>query len=133
MSGRRGGGDRPPQGCPRHLGRGDPGRPAEGGFRDARETGELSIGAYHTRPSAPTNLTLPQAIVLNGPIACGDAPVRPGDVVVGDGDGCIVIPAHLAEVIPAHLAAASEMTVYANFVAERVAAGRLDPRPLSGD
>jgi len=33
------------------------------------------------------------------PIACGDAPVFPGDVIVGDGDGVVVIPAHLADEI----------------------------------
>ena len=100
--------------------RGAAGIVTDGGFRDALEIGALGIAAFHTRPSAPTNLTLHQAIEINGPIACGDAPVFPGDVVVGDGDGCIVIPAHLAEAIAAE---ATEMTAYEDFVAERVAAG----------
>jgi regulator of RNase E activity RraA len=38
-----------------------------------------------------------QAVDTNVPIACGDAPVWPGGVIVGDADGCIVIPAHLAD------------------------------------
>ena len=65
----------------------------DGGFRDAAEIGKLGFPAYHQRPSAPTNLTLHQAIDINVPIGCGDAPVFPGDVILGDGDGVIVIPA----------------------------------------
>jgi len=100
--------------------RGAAGVVTDGGFRDALEIGALGIPAYHVRPSAPTNLTLHQAIAVNEPIACGDAPVFPGDVIVGDGDGCMVIPAHLADEIAAE---ATEMTAYEDFVAERVAAG----------
>ena len=51
------------------------------------EIARLGIPAYHHRPRAPTNLTLHQAIDINVPIGCGDAPVFPGDVVVGDGEG----------------------------------------------
>lgn len=29
---------------------------------------------------------------LNGPVSCGGVPVMPGDVVVGDGDGVVVVP-----------------------------------------
>jgi len=54
------------------------------------------------------------------PIACGDAPVWPGDVMVGDSDGVIVIPAGIAEEIAAE---AVEMTAYEDFVTERVRAG----------
>jgi len=59
----------------------------DGGFRDSADIAKLAIPAFHNRPSAPTNLTLHQAIDINVPIGCGDAPIFPGDVVVGDGDG----------------------------------------------
>ena len=49
------------------------------------------------------------------PIGCGDAPVFPGDVIVGDGDGVIVIPAHLADEIADE---AVEMTAFEDFVTE---------------
>ncbi|MCW8085399.1 ribonuclease activity regulator RraA [Sabulicella glaciei] len=104
----------------RLLARGVAGVVTDGGFRDSVEIGALGIPTYHHRPSAPTNLTLNHAIALNEPIACGDAPVFPGDVLVGDGDGVIVIPAHLAEVIAAE---ATEMTAYEDFVTERVRDG----------
>ena len=77
--------------------------------------------AYHHRPSAPTNLTLHQAIDINLPIGCGDVAVFPGDVVVGDAEGVIVIPAHLADEIAAE---AVEMTAFEDFVTEKVLEGR---------
>src|SRR4030095_11863342 len=105
----------------RLMKRGVAGVVTDGGFRDAAEIATLGIPAYHQRPSAPTNLTLHQAIEINGPIGCGDAPVFPGDVVVGDGDGVIVVPAHLADEIAAE---ATEMTAYEDFVTEEVSKGR---------
>lgn len=101
--------------------RGVAGVVTDGGFRDAPEIAALEIPAFHTRPSAPTNLTLHQAIDINVPIGCGDAPVFPGDIVVGDGDGVVVIPAHLAEEIAQE---ASGMTAFEDFVAEQVQNGR---------
>ncbi|WP_372623710.1 ribonuclease activity regulator RraA [Falsiroseomonas sp.] len=101
--------------------RGVAGVVTDGGFRDAAEIAALGIPAYHQRPSAPTNLTLNHAIDMDVPIACGDAPVFPGDVILGDADGVIVIPAHLAEELAEE---ATEMTAYEDFVAEKVAEGR---------
>ena len=34
---------------------------------------------------------------VNGPIACGGVTVIPGDIVVADDDGAVVVPAGLAE------------------------------------
>src|SRR3990172_7805536 len=79
----------------RLMKRGVAGVVTDGGFRDSPEIARLAIPAYHCRPSAPTNLTVHQAIDINVPIGCGDAPVFPGDVMVGDGEGVVVIPAHL--------------------------------------
>ena len=64
------------------------------------------------------------------PIGCGDAPVFPGDVILGDSDGVIVIPAHLADEIADE---AVEMTAFEDFVTEEVGKRPLDPRPLSAD
>ena len=102
----------------------------DGGFRDSAEIARLGFPAYHHRPSAPTNLTLHQAIEINVPIGCGDAPVFPGDVILGDSDGVIVIPAHLADEIADE---AVEMTAFEDFVTEEVREGPLDPRALSRD
>ncbi|MFA7665991.1 MAG: ribonuclease activity regulator RraA [Burkholderiaceae bacterium] len=105
----------------RLMQRGVAGVVTDGGFRDAPEIAELGFPAYHNRPSAPTNLTLHQALDLNVPIGCGDVPVWPGDVVVGDREGVIVIPAAIADEVAEE---AVEMTVYEDFVTERVRAGQ---------
>jgi regulator of RNase E activity RraA len=105
----------------RLMKRGVAGIVTDGGFRDAAEIAKLDIASFHARPSAPTNLTLHHAVDTNVPIACGDAPVFPGDVIVGDADGCVVIPAHLADEIAAE---AVEMTAYEDFATEKVLEGR---------
>jgi len=93
----------------------------DGGFRDSPDIARLGFPAYHQRPSAPTNLTLHQAIDINVPIGCGDVAVWPGDVVVGDAEGVIVIPADMADEVAAE---ATEMTVFEDFVQEKVLEGR---------
>jgi len=105
----------------RLMKRGVAGVVTDGGFRDSPDIAKYAMPAYHRRPSAPTNLTLHEAIEINGPIGCGDAPVFPGDVVVGDAEGVIVIPAHLAEEVAAE---ATEMTAFEDFVQEKVMEGR---------
>ncbi len=105
----------------RLMKRGAAGVVTDGGFRDSPEIAKLNIPAYHNRPSAPTNLTLHQALDINVPIGCGDVAVFPGDIIVGDAEGVVVIPVHLAQEIAAE---AVEMTAYEDFVTEQVLAGR---------
>ncbi len=100
--------------------RGVAGVVSDGGVRDAAGIGALDMPAYFARPSAPTNLTLHEAIEINVPISCGDAPVFPGDVMLGDGDGVMVIPAHLADEIADEC---TEMESYEDFVLEQVTGG----------
>ena len=105
----------------RLMKRGAAGIVTDGGFRDSPEIAQLAIPAYHHRPAAPTNLTLHQAIDINVPIGCGDAPVFPGDVVVGDAEGVVVLPAHLADELADE---GVEMTAFEDFVTEEVMNGR---------
>jgi regulator of RNase E activity RraA len=105
----------------RLMKRGVAGVVTDGGFRDSPEIATLSIPAYHNRPSSPTNLTLHQALDINVPIGCGDVAVWPGDVIVGDAEGVIVIPAALADEVAAE---AVEMTAFEDFVTEKVHEGR---------
>jgi len=105
----------------RLMKRGVAGVVTDGGFRDSPEIAQLAIPAYHHRPSAPTNLTLHQALDINVPIGCGDVAVWPGDVMVGDGEGVVVIPAGIADAVAAE---AVEMTAFEDFVTEQVLGGR---------
>lgn len=104
----------------RLMKRGVVGIVTDGGFRDSPEIASLDIASYHSRPSAPTNLTLHHALDINNPIGCGDVAVYPGDVMVGDKEGVIVIPAHLADEIAEE---AIQMTAFEDFVLEQVMDG----------
>jgi regulator of RNase E activity RraA len=105
----------------RLMKRGVAGVVTDGGFRDSPDIAHLGIPAYHRRPAAPTNLTHHQALDINVPIGCGDVPVWPGDVVVGDAEGVVIIPAHLADEVAAE---AVDMTAFEDFVTEEVMKGR---------
>lgn len=92
----------------------------DGGFRDSPEIAGFTIPAYHSRPSAPTNLGFNEAIDLNVPIACGDVAVFPGDILVGDAEGVVVVPlALVAEVAEECI----EMTSFEDFVMQEVKKG----------
>jgi regulator of RNase E activity RraA len=101
--------------------RGVAGVVTDGGFRDSANIAKLTIPAYHSRPTAPTNLTLHEALDINVPIACGDVAVFPGDVLVGDDDGVMVIPAEIVDEVANECI---EMTLFENFVLEKVLEGR---------
>jgi regulator of RNase E activity RraA len=105
----------------RLMKRGVAGIVTDGGFRDSPEIAALDIRSYHNRPSAPTNLTLHQALDINVPIGCGDVAVWPGDVVVGDNEGVVIVPAEIADEIAEE---AHEMTAFEDFVTEKVQEGR---------
>ena len=105
----------------RLMKRGVAGFVTDGGLRDSPEIARLGMPAYHRRPAAPTNLTVHQAIDIDVPIGCGDAPVFPGDIIVGDAEGVVVVPASMADAIADETI---EMTAFENFVAEEVSKGR---------
>jgi regulator of RNase E activity RraA len=76
--------------------------------------------AWCSGASAPTNLIRHHALDLNAPIGCGGVPVYPGDIMVGDDDGVVCIPAHLADEVARD---AVEMERFEQFVLEEVARG----------
>ena len=105
--------------------RGCAGVVTDAGVRDGDSIGALDMPCFSAGVSAPTNLTKHHAVDIGLPIGCGGAPVYPGDIMVGDSDGVIVIPAHLAEEIAAE---AASMEAFEDFVLLEIQAGR----PLIG-
>jgi regulator of RNase E activity RraA len=77
--------------------RGASGLVTDGAFRDAAGIVAVGIPAYSRGTHAATNVTLHHPCDVQLPIACGGVTVYPGDALVGDGDGVIVIPRHVAE------------------------------------
>jgi regulator of RNase E activity RraA len=100
--------------------RGAAGVVTDGGFRDTPDIAALPFAAYHARPSAPTNLIKHHAVDIDVPIGCGGVPVYPGDTVVGDREGVVVIPADMTDSVADE---AFEQTAFEDFVAEKVMAG----------
>jgi regulator of RNase E activity RraA len=101
--------------------RGAAGAVTDGGFRDTPDIATLEMPAYHSRASAPTNLIRHHAVDIDVPVGCGGVAVYPGDLIVGDGEGVVVIPAAIASEVAQE---AHEMTVFEDFVEEQVKAGR---------
>ncbi|WP_082847101.1 fumarylacetoacetate hydrolase family protein [Agromyces sp. NDB4Y10] len=100
--------------------RGAAGIVTDGGVRDFDAVAEIGIPVFSQgpHPSVLGRRHVPWETDVT--IACGGAAVQPGDVIVGDGDGVIVIPPHLAAEVAAE---AAEQDAADAWVAERVAEG----------
>jgi regulator of RNase E activity RraA len=105
--------------------RGAAGVVTDGGMRDSDTIAELGLPAYCGSRSAPTNLTKHHAVDINVPVGCGTVAVYPGDILVGDGDGVIVIPAEIAAEVAEQAVQQERME---EFLSAEIAAGK----PLAG-
>jgi 5-oxopent-3-ene-1,2,5-tricarboxylate decarboxylase/2-hydroxyhepta-2,4-diene-1,7-dioate isomerase len=104
----------------RAMVRGATGIVTDGGIRDADAVAALEIPTYHRSRHAAVLGLRHFPLETNVPIACGGALVMPGDVIVGDGDGVLVVPAAMAEEVAHDALAQEEREAWA---LERVAAG----------
>ena len=100
--------------------RGVAGVVSDGGIRDARGAAALDMPVFAVKPAAPTNLTKHHAVDIGLPIACVGVAVYPGDLVMGDADGIMIIPRHWADEIAGETV---EMELFEAFVLEEVNAG----------
>jgi regulator of RNase E activity RraA len=105
----------------RTMMRGAAGVVTDGGLRDSPTIEALDYPVYYNGRSAPTNLTRHHAVDINVPIGCGEVPVYPGDVLVGDQEGVVVIPRHLADELALQ---GTEQTRFEDYVTERILAGQ---------
>ncbi len=101
--------------------RGCAGIVTDGGFRDTPEIEQLGFPAYQRQSVPAPSFGHLHAVEANVPIGCSDVAVLPGDIVVGDAEGVVVIPASLANRIAEE---AWEQTRYEVFAAAEVARGR---------
>jgi len=105
--------------------RGVAGLVTDGGLRDTPEIAQRAFPVYCKAPAAPISLIHQHAVEFGVPIACGGVAVYPGDVIVGDAEGVIVIPGAIADEVAAD---AWEQERLEEFVQQEIASGR----PLPG-
>ncbi|HSA69270.1 MAG TPA: ribonuclease activity regulator RraA [Burkholderiales bacterium] len=101
--------------------RGVAGVVTDGGLRDSPTIEKLAWPAYCGARSAPLNLVRHHAVESQVPIGCGGVAVYPGDVVVGDAEGVVVIPAQMAEEVAQE---AEAQTEFEDWVEAKVKEGR---------
>jgi regulator of RNase E activity RraA len=103
------------------MGRGGIGAVIDGCIRDYPKAKELGLGLWlrGTTPNFHTQTDL-APFAVNVPIACADTLVMPGDLIVADDDGAVVVPAQLA---PALLERASTHAEWEEFSRMRLAEG----------
>jgi len=92
----------------------------DGAIRDAARLAGLDIPTYHAavHPAVLGRRHVPWEWGVT--VACAGVTVQPGDLVIGDGDGVVVLPPGLA---PEILADAREQERQEEFVAAQVASG----------
>ncbi len=92
----------------------------DGGVRDLAAVTALDMPTYHHggHPAVLGRRHVPWDVDLT--VACGGASVQPGDIIVGDADGLLVIPPHLIEAL---VTDAIEQEREETFIAEMVGTG----------
>jgi len=108
----------------RLMKRGAAGLVSDGPVRDSAPISNLPFHVFCAGASAPLNLIHHHAVDTNVPIGCGGVAVYPGDIIVGDDDGVVVIPRHLADEIAVDSAEQEQLEV---FVLERIRNGAALP------
>ncbi len=100
--------------------RGAAGVVTDGAIRDSASLGGLEIPVYHAavHPAVLGRRHVPWETGVT--VACAGVTIQPGDIVVGDADGVVVLPLAIA---PEVLADASEQERQEAFIAAQVAAG----------
>jgi len=96
----------------------------DGGLRDSGPISAMAMPVFCAGPSAPLNLVLHHAVEIDTPIGCGGVAVYPGDIIVGDADGVVVLPAGIADEVAEQAAEQERMET---FVLERIAGGAALP------
>lgn len=85
----------------RLMRRGAVGLVTDGSLRDSPEIARLPMPVFTGGVSPTTNLAQHHAVDMQIPIGCAGVAVYPGDVLVGDEEGVVCVPRHLAEEIAA--------------------------------
>jgi regulator of RNase E activity RraA len=106
--------------CTRMMTRGVAGLVTDGALRDSPAIARLDFSSYARGAHATTSSVLHHPVDFEVPIGCGGVMVEPGDVIVGDAEGVVVIPIEVADEVAARC---HERDRLENWLQRRVAAG----------
>jgi len=93
----------------------------DGGYRDVPGIRDTGLPCFQRETSGPATPIWLHPVEFNTPVGCAGVAIYPGDVIVGDGEGVVVIPQHLLEEIAIEAAANAD---YERFAAAHVRNGR---------
>jgi regulator of RNase E activity RraA len=93
---------------------------SDGAMRDGVDTAAVGLPVFCNGLASPPSIADHHFAGWGDVIACGGATVVPGDVIVGDEDGCVVVPRALADEVAE---GAVEQDRYERFVQIRVKQG----------
>lgn len=100
--------------------RGAAGIVTDGGLRDTPALAGMDFPIYLGGAAAPPSHLVHHPVDMNVPIGCGSVAVMPGDLIVGDGEGVVVIPQQLARAV---IDAAWEQEQLEAWIVDQVQAG----------
>jgi regulator of RNase E activity RraA len=100
--------------------RGVAGIVSDGGMRDVGEIAGLGMPVFCKGPAAPPSPSALMPIDIQQPISCGGVVVFPGDIIVADADGVVVIPLHVADEVGEQVA---EKELMETWIRDRVTEG----------
>ncbi len=81
----------------RMVARGAVGIVTDGCFRDSPAIAQMDIAAYARSAHAATNKTVHHPADIQLPVGCGGVAIYPGDIMVGDDEGVLVVPRAMAD------------------------------------
>ncbi len=92
----------------------------DGALRDTPAIHAMNYPAFCAGAAAPASVATLYAADLQVPIACAGVAIFPGDIMVGDAEGVVVVPRRLADEVARD---AGEQERFERFVHERIEQG----------
>jgi regulator of RNase E activity RraA len=93
----------------------------DGGFRDCPAIRKVGLPGYQREPAPPATPIVLHPVDLNTPIDCAGVAIYPGDIIVGDAEGVVAIPAGVVDQVASE---AAKVARYEEFVDMHIARGR---------
>ena len=92
----------------------------DGGFRDTPAMRAVGLPAYQQYSAPPATINALHPVELDVPVACAGVAVYPGDIIVGDAEGVVVIPRHCVEEVAQE---AHATALYEEYAQQRIKQG----------